>query len=305
MNKRKSITTTAILAAAACALVGCTSVSTEPDQTALQYEGGSFSSKKYGTIVGPSTREMFGMSDTVYVYPMGQRAYDATGGDKAERGPFTSASKDGVELATPLSITFELKVDEASLRKFHELIGIKYKAYYDGDGEDVSDPSGVSAGWRSMLDFYVGQSLDATVDRIIATYAWRDAYGDAAIRTKIEDAIKADLPAIVNSKMQGTFLENYAVQVQRPVPTNAELLKAIADAQNNIALSEAAKAKATADKETAQAQVAVAQAEAQKRKAEISAYGSVDEYNRAQAIEKGINPYQPTYIVPGTAPGNK
>ena len=300
MNRTKRTTAVVGLAIAGLALTACSSVSTEPDQTALQYEGGSFSDKKFTLIVPPSTRDYAGWGDKYYVYPIGQRSYDATGGDGSERGPFTSSSKDSVEMATPLSVTFDLITDEKTLRDFHQLIGIKYKAYYE-DGTD--DSTGISKGWGQMLSFYVGQSLDTTVDRVMAGQEWRKAYGDAAVRTAIETAIKTELPGIVSSKMGGkAYFENWAVQVQRPVPTNPDLLKAIADNQNQVAQAEAAKAKADADLKTAQAQIALQKAEAAKKQADISAYGSVAEYNKAQAIEKGINPYQPTYIVPGTAP---
>lgn len=285
------------------ALAGCTRVSTEPDQTALHYEGGPFSSKKYASIVEPSHRDSFGPGDKVYLYPTGQRSFDATGGPGAEHAPYTSSSKDSVELATPLSVTFELKTDAPTLRKFHELIGIKYSAFYE---ENTKDPTGISAGWGHVLAFYIGQSIDQTVDRVLATYEWRSAYGDAEVRNAIQTAIQNELPTAVSAKMQATafggFFQNFAVQVQRPVPTNLALLKNIADQQNNVAAAQAAKAKADADVATAKAQIALQEAEASKKRADISAYGSVSEYNKAQAIDKGINPYQPTYIVPGTAP---
>jgi len=301
----KAASKLAAMGLAIIALAGCTRVSTEPDQTGLHYEGGPFSSKKYAFVVAPSHRDTFGPGDTVYMYPVGQRSFDATGGTGSEHAPYTSSSKDSVELATPLSVTFELKTDGPTLRKFHELIGIKYSAYYE---EGTKDPTGISAGWGHVLDFYIGQSVDQTVDRVLATYEWRAAYGDASVRNAIQTAIQQELPAAVSAKMQaadvGGFFQNFEVQVQRPVPTNADLLKNIADQQNNVAAAQAAKAKADADLATANAQIALQKAEAQKKAADISAYGSVAEYNKAQAIEKGINPYQPTYIVSGTAPGN-
>lgn len=294
----------ALLLLPVVAVAGCTSVSTEPDQKALHYEGGAIQDKKFKSVVEPSKKEFFGPGDKTYVYPVGQRSYDATGGPGAEHAPYTSSSKDSVELATPLSVTFELRTDDGTLRRFHEKIGIKYRAYYE---ENTQDPTGISPGWRKVLDFYMGQSIDTTVDRVLAGYAWRDAYGNAAVRNEIQNAIQTELPSSVSTKMQavdiGGYFTSFAVQVQRPVPTNPDLLQSIADAQNNVAAANAAKEKADADLATARAQVALQQAEANKKKADISAYGSVAEYNKAQAIDKGINPYQPTYIVPGTAPG--
>lgn len=279
-------------------------VSTDADQVGLHYKGGPFSSKTYASALVHSKRYSFGPGDKVYLYPYGQRSFDATGGPGAEHTPYTSSSKDSVEMATPLSVTFDMKTDDATLQAFHEKIGLKYRAWYE---EGTKDATMVSDGWGNVLEFYMGQSIDQTVDRVLATYAWRDAYGKADVRDAIQKAIQDELPTAVSTKMQATgyggFFTNFVVQVQRPVPTNPDLLKNIAAEQTNVASANAAKAKAEADLATANAQIALQKAEAQKKAADISAYGSVDEYNKAQAIEKGINPYQPTYIVSGTAPG--
>lgn len=304
--KKSKIAALAVLGVGAViVLSGCTSVSTEPDQVALHYEGGAFSSKKFSSTVGASTKKWFGPGDKTYIYPLGQRSFDATGGPGSEHDPYTSSSKDSVELATPMSVTFSLRDDNGSLRSFHEQIGIKYQAFYDDDPK--TPDSEISPGWQKMLAFYMGQSLDTTVDRVLAGYDWRQAYNDPAVRVEIQTAVQNELPALVNQKMNavntGGYFDNYQVQVQRPVPTNQQLKDNIALAQNQVASAQAAKAKADADLATVQAQIAVQQAEANKKKADISAYGSVTEYNKAQAIEKGINPYQPTYVVSGTVPG--
>lgn len=284
-------------------LAACSTVSTEPDQVGLHYEGGPFSAKKYSSFVDPSKREVFGPGDKTYIYPAGQRSYDATGGAESEHPPFTSSSRDSVELATPMSVTFELNTDTATLRRFHEQIGIKYSAFYDDDPD--TPESKISKGWWNMLNFYMGQSLDTTVDRVLAGFDWRQSYNDPAVRVQIQNEVQKDLPILVSQKMGGQYFQTFAVQVQRPVPTNGQLRDNIAAAQNQVAQAQAAKAKADADLATANAQIAVQKAEANKKKADISAYGSVAEYNKAQAIAQGINPYQPTYIVTGTAPGNK
>lgn len=302
MNRK----TILLLPALGLILTGCTVAKPAADQTAIHYEDGPFSANKYASVVDGSHRATYGPGDHVFYYATGQRSYDATGGAGAEHAPYTSSSKDSVELATPLSVTFELKSDAATLRRFHETIGIKYQAYYE---DNTKDPTGVSAGWGKLLQFYIGQSVDTTVDRVLAGYDWRDAYGNADVRNAIQTAVQNELPAMVAAKMQATdidgFFTSFAVQVQRPVPTNDALLKSIADTQNQVAQAQANKAKADADLATANAQIALQKAEAQKTAADISAYGSVSEYNKAQAINKGINPYQPTYIVPGIAPGNK
>lgn len=299
MNRSTRLGAIVLGVAAAAGLVGCTSVSTEPDQVALQYEGGPFSDKTYNNYIASSKKEWDGYGDKHYVYPTGQRSFDATGGDGSERGPITSSSKDSVELATPLSVTFELMTDEGTLQVFHEKIGLKYHAYADDDSGDTS------AGWLEMLNFYIGQPLETTVDRIIGSYEWRKAYGDPTVRTQIEDEIRKTLPTLVTGKMGNAYFQNFAVLVQRPTPTDPALKAKIAEQQTQVASAQAAEAAAKADLAKANAQIAVQKAEAAKKAADISAYGSVRAYNEAQAIAAGINPYQPTYIVSGTAPSNK
>lgn len=288
-TKKLGLAAIAALVFASTTACGTHSTSTAPDQVGLHYLGGPFSAKKYNSYLPPSTRKWFGPGDKEYLYPSGQRTYDATGGKGAERDSITSVSQDSVEMSTKLSVTFNLKTDEETLRKFHEKVGIKYKAYMDGDS--------TSEGWAKLLDFYVGQSLETTLDREIANYKWRDLYNKPEIRVALQAQVDKELPTLVKSKIGDEYFTDFSAQVQKPDVTNPDLKKSIADTQNNIAQAQAQQAKAQADLATAKAQIAVQQAEAAKKRADISAYGSVDDYNRAQCIAAGCNPYQPTYIV--------
>jgi hypothetical protein len=281
-----------MLSTTAC---GTHSISTAADQVALHYEGGPFSSKKYASYVPASTKKWFGPGDKEYAYPINQRIYDSTGDAGAESAPIISTSKDSVEMSTPISVTFVLKTDEQTLRAFHEKVGLRFQAYMRGDE--------TTSGWDKMLAFYIGQTLETTLDREIANYTWRDLYNKPAIRVALQAAVNRDLPALIAAKIGGEYFDDFSAQVQKPDPTNQTLKDAIAANQNNIAAAQAAQAKARADLLTAQAQIALQRAEAAKKKADISAYGSVEEYNKAQCIAAGCNPYQPTYVVNGTTPG--
>jgi len=189
----------------------------------------------------------------------------------------------------PVSITFTLKTDCDTLRRFHETIGNRYQAYMDGDQ--------TSEGWRKMLRIVVQAPLDTTMDRIAQGYDWRRLYNDPAAKADIERQVNEQIAQIVARQTNGEeFFTGWSALVQKPTPTNAQLTEAIAAEQNNVAQANAARAKAEADLAAANAQVAVQEAEANKRRADIAGYGSVEEYNRAQAIEKGLNPYQPTII---------
>jgi len=269
-------------------VTGCSSVSTASDQVALHYEGGAVSSKKFAGCVPASKKDYAGPGDTFYSYPTNQRIFDATGGEDSDGNVITVVSKDNVELAVPISVNFTLKTDCEILREFHQTIGNRYQAYMDGDK--------TSEGWNKMLRLVIQQPLDTTLDRIAQNYNWRDLYNKPEVKTAIEKQVNEQLSAIVSRQTNGKeFFDNFSALVQKPTPTNQALKDNIAAEQNNVASAQAAEAKARADKAAAEAQVAVARAQAESRKAEIAGYGTAEEYNKAKAIEKGLNPYQPSY----------
>jgi regulator of protease activity HflC (stomatin/prohibitin superfamily) len=276
-------------------MTGCSSVSTAADQVALHYEGGSFSSKKFAGCVPTSKKDYAGPGDSFFVYPTNQRFVDATGGDNSDFGAITVVSKDNVEMRIPVTLNFYLRTDCDTLRSFHETVGNRFQAYMDGDT--------TGDGWKNMLRVTVYQPMDTTLDRIAQQYNWRDLYNKPEVKAEIEKSLNENIEAIVRRQTNNRdFFNNWSALVQKPTPTNAELSNAIAAEQNNVESAQAAKAKAEADIATARAQKALAEAEAAKKRAEIAGYGGFENYNKNQAVEKGLNPYQPTYIVSGTKP---
>jgi hypothetical protein len=271
-----------------------TSVSTAADQVALHYEGGPLSSRRFADCVPVSTRRWHGPGDAHYLYPTNQRIFEATGARGADGDVIKVVSKDNVELSVPVSINFTLKTDCETLRHFHEVLGNRYQAYMNGDR--------TSDGWRTMLRIVVQQPLDTTLDRIAQNYEWRRLYNDPAVKAEIERQVNEQIAGIVQRQTNNEeFFVGWSALVQKPTPTNADLVQAIAAEQNNVAQANAARAKAEADEAAARAQVAVARADADKRKAEIAGYGGVEDYLKAKCIERGCNPYQPTIIGPGAA----
>lgn len=277
---------TAIIAGvAALALSGCSSVSTAPDQVSLHYKGGSFSSRTFSDCVPASTKDWNGPGDDHYSYPASQRIYDATGGEGAESAPFTVVSEDNAELQIPVTVTFTLITECGVLREFHERLGNRYGAYMDGD--DTTE------GWVRLLNTIIGKPLDTTLDRIAQEYTWRELWNDPKAKTAIESEVNADLAALVERQAGGIYFDDFQALIQKPNPINQGLKDAIAQEQTSVAKSNAAKAQAEADEARALAEIAVAEAEAAKRKAEIEGFGSVENYLKAKALEKGINPWQP------------
>jgi len=285
----------AVLAGLAIFATGCSTVSTAPDMVALHYKGGSFSSQTFENCVPVSKRERNGPGDHYFRYPASQRNYDATGGEGSDAAPFIVVSKDNAEMAVPVIINFDLDTNCDTLRKFHETIGNRDAAFWNSD---VS--SEIPQGWRNSLSKIVGKPADTVLDREAKQFNYRDLRNSADARVQLQQAVQHELPTLAKVAEGGNeFLINWQVTVLSPTPTNPALVDAIAAEQNNIAQANAAKAKAEADKATAEAQVAVETANARKRREEVKGYGSVEEYNKAKAIERGLNPYQPTIVAPG------
>lgn len=312
MNKIKKIAIASTAVVFALVGTGCSVADTTSTEKALHYKGGVIQSKSFAGCVDPATKDFNGPGDMHYVYPVDLRSFDATGGEASESGPISVVSNEGEILNVPVTVSFYLKSDCETLREFHDTIGDKYNAY----NEDGS----TSAGWRAMLDYAVGQPLNTTLDRVAQGQSWRDLYNNEELRADIEKQVASQIPGLIQKQTgDKQFFERFQVTVQKPTPSNQALLDSISAQQAakesgkaEVAKAEAegaavqARAKAQEDAaastlEARRAEIAVAKAEADKRRAEIAGYGSVEEYNRAKAIEGGINPYQPTYVVPQQA----
>jgi hypothetical protein len=272
---------------------GCSSVSTDSDLVGLHYKGGSFSATKFADCVPASTRDYNGPGDKYYLYPNSQRDFDATGGEGSDAQPITVASSDNAELKVPVTLNFTLKSDCKTLQRFHEKLGNRYHAFWE-DGQASSD---IPDGWRVVLNKVMAKPLDATLDRIAQKYPWRSVWNDPKVKVEMEQQLTANIESLVNRKAGGEYFENFSVLIQKPDPVNAGLKSAIAQEQTSVAKARAAEAQAKADVLTANAQVEVAKAQAAKKRAEVEGYPSVDAYLKAQAIARGLNPYQPSGVL--------
>jgi hypothetical protein len=288
-------------------LAGCASATTGPDMVDVHYAGGEFSAKKFVDCVDPSTRTGFHPGDNYFGYPTRQISYDATGGQDAESASFTVVSADNAELRVPTTVTFRLKTDCKSLRKFHESIGSRFDAAFDGSAKSSEFPDG----WIKMLNFVIGKPLDQALDRAAQGDKWRELWNDPVTKAALEKEVSSSIGPLVARQAGGDFFQDFSVLIQKPDPTNEQLKQAVADEQAAVAKANSAsaearaqEAQAQADAAKARAQIAVAQAEASKTRAEINGYGGAENFLRHEAIQQGQNPFQPTYVVSGTAPGN-
>ncbi len=297
-------------------------VSSPADEVAVHKGGGVIEAPNSKGCVPANSREIRRPGDKYYWYPASQRTYNFTGGQDADHGPFSVVSKDYQPLDVPGSVEFTLNVDCEVLTRFHDAIGNRYAAYYTSSDEWDDTPSG----WQTMLDLYFGPALDATLDRVAKKYTWKELYADPTIKDEMNRAVNEQLAALIQQKMPGEdeFFKGFSALIQQPQPAET-LVQALGDEEAAKAQAAAAKAKAVADAETqqakaiadaqaaqeaAKAQVAVKEAEAKIarleadiRAQEIKPFGSVKEYNNWLAIQKGLNPYQPSYGASVVAPG--
>lgn len=198
--------------AALVLLAGCTTVSTNPDEQALTYDGGSFTSKEFSDCVDPSKREYDGMGDGHFLYPAGQRTFSFTGRDGAEASPVVVKTNDSQELQVAGFVTFELTRDCETLRAFHEQVGSKYQAYSEESGT-------TSAGWGEFLNDYIAVPLNASMDKAALGYDWRTLYSSSAALTAFEGSVKEGLPREVQAALGEEFLTIEAVSLETPVPS--------------------------------------------------------------------------------------
>lgn len=300
-------------------------VASPADEVAVHKGGGIIEAPNSKGCVAANSREIRRPGDKYYWYPASQRTYNFTGGEGADHGPFSVVSKDYQPLDVPGSVEFTLNVDCEVLTRFHDAIGNRYGAYYTGSDEWSETPRG----WQTMLDLYFGPALDATLDRVAKKYTWKELYADPTIKDEMNRAVNEQLAALIQQKMPGEdeFFKGFSALIQQPQPAET-LVQALGDEEAAKAQAAAAKAKAVADAETqqakavadaeaakkaAEAQVAVKEAEAkiakleaQIREQEIEPFGTVRDYNNWLAIQRGLNPYQPTYggsvLAPGSTP---
>lgn len=303
----KSIRWFGLMAVLALVVTGCSSVSTGPDEVALHYEGGSFSSQKFKGCVDPSKKEWDGPSDTHPIYPNSQRnlAFPDKGDNTKS---ITFVTKDGIEMSVSGILNFRLNTDCTEqeidgknykggvLQYFHELIGRRMKAYFDDSGE-------VSDGWIDLLGKYIYKPLDTAVDRAAQQYTYTQLYNDAATKAQWEQDVLAQLPALVDRQTDGevSFFDDYALTLQKPDPPQA-IKDALLEQQKAVAEANAAKAKADAQVAQAEAEAKVAAQEAIKQQNVIAGFGNYENFLRWYMASMGLNPLQPTYTVGGPAP---
>jgi regulator of protease activity HflC (stomatin/prohibitin superfamily) len=263
---------------------GPSSVSTGPDQVALHYKDGAFSSRRFADCIGSSTRVWDGPGDRHFVYPTSQTNF--VFGEGGDGSAITFVTKDGIEMTVTGVANMILNTECDALRSFHDLIGNRYAAYMEGDLR--------TDGWRQVLSIYVARPLDTAIDRAGQNYTYADLYTNPGVKAQWEADVVAALPELVNRQTDGevSYFLNFAVTLQKPEPPQP-IKDALVAQQEAVARAKALEAEADAKQKAAEAQIAVERAEAAKILERIKVLGR-DGYLRQYAIDHGLNPYQPS-----------
>ena len=216
MGNRKQFRRAAIAAAATIgigALTGC-GVSPAPDEEAIRYNQPPFSGVSFAECVpaGSFNAAAPWSGAEYYRYPAGQRTYSFSGdGSQSDAPAFKANTKDGVEMTVSGVVAFKLATDCENLRSFHENIGIKTNAYVNESGD----------GWKSMLDTYLGASIQRAVNDATQGRDWKGLYSDPTVKAEWERQVQSLLPKYVTQAMQGSYFEAFSPTIQKPdIPTD-------------------------------------------------------------------------------------
>lgn len=301
-----------ILGMSACSSDGLS----DPAFTTLRYEGGDTGGSKFKECVEPG--EKLVSNDKFYSYPNTQREavwdsdYYEQKGSSADYPDLVVTDKDGREVFVKMKISFNLntscdkvEVDGkeypgGTVQAFHELIGKTRNAYFD-TSEDGNGSYG--AGWLWAMNNYIATPVTDFVSKAARTEQVETLYAETAKQEEIERALAEQMPQLVNDVMETDlqFYDNFTVSIYKMTP-DSEYLGLIKERENAQIKAETAQKNAEARVAEANANAKIAEAEAKIKQAEIEGYGGFENFNKHNAVNNGLNPYQPTYIVNGTKP---
>jgi hypothetical protein len=303
--------TIVLAAAAALSLSGCSYAAMGPAEQAVVQNGSFFpgADKNLIECLKPSETKNE-LNNTVFKFPARQIAWNASSDPnvKPNRGPYVvvASAKAPAEMDVPVSVTFDLTQDCEKLKKFYSEFAAGYSGTLNDDGSE-------SDGWKALVAHVIGQPLQDTLNGVAQKYTWQEIWNNEDVRAEFRQEIDKNLPAASKARTNGVeYFSDFQVTVLKPTPVNAGLKQAIEEQQRlvqvaqatqaqGVAEAAATEAKANADVAAAEAQTRAAVQKALAQQAEINGYGSVDAYLHALAIKQGINPFQPTYVVPQPA----
>lgn len=162
---------------------------TPRDFIGISYGGGPIEGQRFQRIVQPG-HGLFvnGFMDKLYLYPVTQRNYIIS--KRSEEGDvtgidfITAPSMDRIPVEFEVAAYFKLNTDK--LQKFHEQIGLKYRAWTD-------------AGWLRMLNDSFRQQIEFALQRESRKYGVADLYAKADVLPLLQEEVGTALKQNVNS----------------------------------------------------------------------------------------------------------
>ena len=273
-------------------LGGCSTSYTDPSMVALRYAGGPTEGGKFKECVEPGTKQI--SNDSYYPYPTTQRedVWDSDnyeqGSESADHPDMQIIDRDGNIAYVKMKVSFYLNTDCGVLRTYHEKIGRTRHAYFNSDGS-------YGNGWIWAMDNYISSAVVDKTKAAATPYTVEDMWLKPDVRDAMAAKVQPLIGPAVDGGMEGDdeFYTGFTVRIYGISPDEdfTALYKERKAAQVKADTAEANKQAQIAE---AQAKAAVAQQEAKVKAAEISGYPSVDAYLKALAIDKGMNPFQPT-----------
>jgi regulator of protease activity HflC (stomatin/prohibitin superfamily) len=162
---------------------------TPQDQIGISYGGGPIEGQHFQRIRHPGSNLFInGFADKLYLYPVTQRNYiiskQRDEGDVRGEDFVTAPSKDRIPVSFQVAVYFKLNTDK--LRKFHEQIGLKYKAWTDD-------------GFRRMLNESFRQQIEFALQREARAYEVVDLYAKSEVLTGVQQHIGSVLKSNVGA----------------------------------------------------------------------------------------------------------
>lgn len=167
---------------------------TPREKIGISYGGGPIEGQHFQSIRKPGS-DLFvnGFLDKLYLYPVTQRNYIISRrpdeGDVRGQDFVTAPSKDRIPITFEVAIYFKLNTDK--LRKFHEQIGLKYKAWTDDGWNRMVHDS-----FRQQIEFSLQK--EARAHDVAALYAAGDVL--ATIQSSIGSVLKESVSQVLGDE---------------------------------------------------------------------------------------------------------